>query len=41
MTEFALALYLPLFGSYNFVAAGINSLLLTLPAIAQYIAVKE
>jgi hypothetical protein len=41
ITEIILEIYLPLFGRYNLLAAGINALLLTIPAIAQFMAVKE
>lgn len=40
LTQFALDLYLPLFGRYNFIASGINALLLTIPAVAQFLSVK-
>jgi hypothetical protein len=41
MTAFVLESYMPVFGKYNFMLAGVNSLILTIPAVAQYFALNE
>ncbi len=40
-SEFTFEFFDPIFGNFNFLASGINSLLLTIPAIAQYFSSKE